>query len=480
MAFENIFKAIDNTLRHDEGCSTALDYVEQSSWVLFLKYFDDLEQTREMSAMLMGENYSRIISDEFRWNVWAMPLGDDGKYDISKALTGDDLIEFVNNRLFPYLQGFKALYEPDTIEFKVGVIFSEIKNKISSGYNLRDVVEKVAELKFQTSEDQHEMTQIYENRLKQMGNAGRNGGEYYTPRPLIRTIVRVIDPQIGGTVYDGACGSAGFLCEAYNYMHERVKSTSDEEVLQTSTFYGKELKGLAYIIAIMNMILHGVQCPNIVKTNTLTENLANVQARDQHDYVLANPPFGGSECAEVQQNFPIQSSETAYMFLQHFIKHLKPGGKAGIVIKNTFLSNTDNASIALRKKLLTECNLHTVLDLPAGVFLGAGVKTVVLFFHKGEPSSRVWYYQLDKHFTRTRPMTEADLADFVAMMPNKAESENSWSIDVSNLDDNFDLSVKNPNKVEVVDNRTPQEIANEIVTLNAESQQLLDEILQLL
>ena len=140
MAFENIFKAIDNTLRHDEGCSTALDYVEQSSWVLFLKYFDDLEQTREMSAMLMGENYSRIISDEFRWNVWAMPLGDDGKYDISKALTGDDLIEFVNNRLFPYLQGFKALYDPDTIEFKVGVIFSEIKNKISSGYNLRDVV----------------------------------------------------------------------------------------------------------------------------------------------------------------------------------------------------------------------------------------------------------------------------------------------------------------------------------------------------
>ena len=205
-----------------------------------------------------------------------------------------------------------------------------------------------------------------------------------------------------------------------------------------------------------------------------------MQARDQHDYVLANPPFGGSERAEVQQNFPIQSSETAYMFLQHFIKHLKPGGKAGIVIKNTFLSNTDNASIALRKKLLTECNLHTVLDLPAGVFLGAGVKTVVLFFHKGEPTSRVWYYQLDKHFTRTRPMTEADLADFVAMMPNKAESENSWSIDVSNLDDNFDLSVKNPNKVEVVDNRTPKEIANEIVTLNAESQQLLDEILQLL
>lgn len=480
MAFENIFKAIDNTLRHDEGCSTALDYVEQSSWVLFLKYLDDLEQTREMSALLTGESYSRIITGQFRWDKWAMPTDASGKYDISLALTGDDLVDFVNNKLFPYLQKFKDIYEPDTIEYKVGVIFTEIKNKISSGYNLRDIIEKISELRFQTSDDRHEMTQIYEDRLKQMGNAGRNGGEYYTPRPLIRTIVRVVDPQIGRSVYDGACGSAGFLCEAYNYMHEHVKSTTEEDVLQTRTFYGKELKGLAYIIAIMNMILHGVQSPNIIKTNTLNENLANVQAKDQFDYVLANPPFGGSEREEVQQNFPIRSSETAYMFLQHFIKYLKAGGSAGIVIKNTFLSNTDNASIALRKKLLEECNLHTVLDLPSGVFTGAGVKTVVLFFKKGEPTDKVWYYQLDKHFTKTRPMTEADLADFMTQMATKADSENSWSIGVSDLDENLDLSVKNPNKVEVVDERTPEEIAKEIVNLNTESQALLEQILKLL
>lgn len=480
MAFESTFKAIDNILRHDEGCSTALDYVEQSSWILFLKYLDDLEQTREMSAMLTGDDYERALAPEYRWSSWAMPRTASGEYDRSRALVGDDLIEFVNLKLFPYLQKFKDNYAADSIEYKVGVIFTEIKNKISSGYNLRDVIEKVNELKFQTAEERHEMTQLYEDRLKQMGNAGRNGGEYYTPRPLIRTIIKVLDPAIGKTFYDGACGSAGFLCEAYNYMHSKVQGAGDEQLLQKSTFYGKELKGLAYIIAIMNMILHGVESPNIVKTNTLNENLANVQIKDQFDYVGANPPFGGAEREEVQQNFPIKSSETAYMFLQHFIKYLKAGGEAGIVIKNTFLSNTDNASVALRKKLVEECNLHTVLDLPSGVFTNAGVKTVVLFFKKGEPTSKVWYYQLDKHFTKTNPLTEAHLADFLEKLKTQAESENSWSINVADLDENIDLSVKNPNKVEEVDERTPEEIANRIVELNSKNQDLLNDILALL
>ena len=480
MAFESSFKAIDNTLHHDEGCSTALDYVEQSSWVLFLKYLDDLETTREQAAELEGNVYQRIIAGEYRWNEWAMPLDASGNYDRARALVGDDLTDFVNGRLFPYLQGLKEQFTADKIEYKVGVIFTEIKNKISSGYNLRDVIERVDELKFQTAENRHEMTQIYEDRLRQMGNAGRNGGEYYTPRPLIRTIVKSVNPQVGETVYDGACGSAGFLCEAYTYMHDNIKSSTDEETLQTSTFYGKELKGLAYIIAMMNMILHGVQSPNIVRTNTLAENLAGISPSDQKSIILANPPFGGSEREEVQQNFSIKSSETAYMFLQHFIKMLKAGGRAGIVIKNTFLSNSDNASVALRKKLLEECNLHTILDLPSGVFTGAGVKTVVLFFTKGEPTEKTWYYQLEKHFTKTKPLTESDLADFLAKQKTKEDSESSWTVKISDLDDNLDMSVKNPHKVEEVDERTPKEIADEIVALNTESQQLLNEILKML
>ena len=474
MAFESKFKAIDNTLHHDDGCSTALDYVEQSSWVLFLKYFDDLEKTREQAAELEEKTYERIIAGEYQWNEWAMPLDNEGNYDVKRALVGDDLIEFVNQKLFPYLQHFTEKYDVDTIEYKVGIIFTNIKNKISSGYNLRDVIERVDELKFQTAENRHEMTQIYEDRLKQMGNAGRNGGEYYTPRPLIRTIVKSINPQIGETVYDGACGSAGFLCEAYTYMHEKVTNASEEETLQTKTFYGKELKGLAYIIAMMNMILHGVQSPNIIRTNTLTENLSNITPSEQKNVILANPPFGGSEREEVQQNFPIKSSETAYMFMQHFMRMLKAGGRAGIVIKNTFLSNGD--AKLLRKKLLEECNLQTILDLPSGVFTGAGVKTVVLFFTKGEPTEKIWYYQLDKHFTKTQPLTEDDLADFLKLQQTKADSENSWTLDVASLGEDYDLSVKNPHKVEEVDERTPGEIFNSLIKLEHKAEELFEKL----
>ena len=479
MAFESAFKAIDNTLRHDEGCSTALDYVEQSSWVLFLKYFDDLELTREQAAELEDIEYTRIITNEYQWHKWAMPLDAEGNYDRATALVGDDLIDFVNQKLYPYLQRFKERFSPDTIEYKVGVIFSEIKNKISSGYNLREIIERVDELKFQTAENRHEMTQIYEDRLRQMGNAGRNGGEYYTPRPLIRAIVKSVNPQIGETIYDGACGSAGFLCEAYTYMHNQPGLTSSqEEILQTQTFYGKELKGLAYIIAIMNMILHGVQSPNIIRTNTLTENLANIQLSEQKNIVLANPPFGGSEREEVQQNFPMRSSETAYMFLQHFIKMMKAGGRAGIVIKNTFLSNTDASN--LRRKLLEECNLHTVLDLPSGVFTGAGVKTVVLFFTKGEPTQKIWYYQVDKHFTKTNPLKESDLEDFLAKQKTREDSEYSWTINVADLGEDLDISVKNPHKVEEIDERTPSEIAESINALNSENQALINELIKMI
>lgn len=481
MAFEQTVKNLDNCLRTDKGCTSELDYVEQTSWILFLKYLDDLEKTRQIAAELQDKPYTPIIATGYRWNDWAIPLDAQGNYDISNALVGDDLIEFVNNKLFPYLRKFKETGAPKSIEIKIGVIFSEIRNRIQSGYNLRDVLEQVDKLHFQTSEERHEMTYWYESRLNRMGNAGRNGGEYYTPRPLIRTIIRVVNPRIGKTVYDGACGSAGFLCEAYTYMHQQVRRTEDERILQEATFTGKDDKALPFVIATMNMILHGVESPNIINTNTLTENLADVQEKDRFDYILANPPFGGKERREVQQNFTIKTSETAYLFLEHFIKYLRAGGEAGIVIKNTFLSNTDNASISLRRKLLEECNLHTVLDLPAGVFQ-AGVKTVVLFFRKGEPTRKVWFYQLnlDRTLGKTNPLTEADLEEFVALQKSKAESENSWSVAVAELDESYDLSVKNPYRVETVDERTPQEIVGTIQALADDSRKLLDEILGML
>jgi type I restriction enzyme M protein len=480
--FEQTFKNIDNILHKDAGCGSELDYVEQTSWILFIKYLDDLENDRKTAAELTGKDYTPIINKEFRWNIWAMPKGEDGKLDHHKALTGDDLIDFVDQKLFPYLKKFRAnATNPNTIEYKIGEIFSELKNRIQSGYNLREIINLIDKLHFRTSKEKHEMSHLYEAKIQNMGNAGRNGGEYYTPRPLIKTIIKVVDPQIGNKIYDGAVGSAGFLCEAFEYLNKKNLSTKDSEILQTQTFFGKEKKALAYIIGIMNMILHGVKAPNIIHTNSLSENVNDIAP--SFDVVLANPPFGGKERAEVQQNFPIKTSETAFLFLQHFIKSLKAGGKAGIVIKNTFLSNTDNAAISLRRKLLEECNLHTILDLPGGTFTGAGVKTVVLFFEKGEATRDIWYYQLnlDRNLGKTNPLSENDLVDFVNLQKTFAKSANSWSVNLRNIDqENFDLSLKNPNKKDENILRSPKEILKEMKALDKESDKILNEILGIL
>jgi type I restriction enzyme M protein len=292
-----------------------------------------------------------------------------------------------------------------------------------------------------------------------------------------------VKPKVGERIYDGAVGSAGFLCEAHDFLRKGKLSTSQLHTLQTKTFYGKEKKSLAYVIAIMNMILHGIEAPNIIHTNTLSENLADIQEKDRFDIVLANPPFGGKERKEVQQNFPIRTGETAFLFLQHFIKMLKAGGRGGIVIKNTFLSNTDNASVSLRKLLLESCHLHTVLDLPGGTFQGAGVKTVVLFFEKGAPTRKVWFYQLDpgRNMGKTNPLNDADLAEFVELQKTHSDSPKSWSVDAKNINQTtFDLSVKNPNGGEEIAHRIPQEIMEEIAALDAESAEVLANIRTLL
>jgi type I restriction enzyme M protein len=483
--FEQAFKNIDDVLWKEAGCTTELDYTEQTSWLLFLKYLDRLEQDKAAEATMEGRQYDYILEEPYRWESWAAPKDAAGKIDHNKALTGDDLREFVDRKLFPYLHGFKLKASgPDTIEYKIGEIFGEIKNKIHSGYNLREIIDHVDELRFGSQTEKHELSHLYEAKIRNMGNAGRNGGEYYTPRPLIRAMIKVVNPQIGERIYDGACGSAGFLCEAFDYMKGfSGLTTSDFKTLQTRTFYGKEKKSLAYVIAIMNMILHGIEAPNIQHVNTLAENLSDIQDKDRMDVILANPPFGGKERKEVQQNFPIRTGETAFLFLQHFIKMLKAGGRGAVVIKNTFLSNTDNASVSLRKLLLESCNLHTVLDCPSGTFQGAGVKTVVLFFDKGAPTRKVWYYQLDpgRNLGKTNPLNDNDLTEFVALQKTKVDSPKSWSVDVADIEPlTFDLSVKNPDGGEMAVHRSPQDIMDEIGALDAESAEVLATIKALL
>jgi len=483
--FEQVFKNIDDILYKDDGADNELDYIEQTSWVLFLRYLDELERDKADVAALQGQEYTFILEEQFRWPVWAMPKTADGKVDHNKAMTGPDLIQFVNLKLFPYLAGFKlkSIDNPKSIEYKIGEIFNELRNNIKSGYNLREIIEMVDELPFGSAADKHELSYLYETKIKNMGNAGRNGGQYYTPRPLIRAIIEVVNPQIGEKIYDSACGSAGFLCEAYAYMYERMeKSTENLKTLQENTLYGKEKKDLAYIIGVMNMILHGIEAPNIIHTNTLTENIRDIQEKDRYHVILANPPFGGKERKEVQQNFDIKTGETASLFLQHFIKSLKAGGRAGIVIKNTFLSNADNASVSLRKHLLESCKLHTILDMPGGTFLGAGVKTVVLFFTKGEPTDKIWYYQFDAGRTmgKTTSLNDIDLEEFILLSKTKPETEKSWIINVNDLGSNYDLSVKNPNKKEEAALRSPQEILDEIKALDEESSEILNSIMELI
>ena len=481
--FDSAFKYVDDVLFKEAGCNTELDYAEQTSWVLFLKYLDDLESDRESTALLTGKPYKPLLDEQYRWRSWAAPKTPQGEIDLNRAHTGDDLVGFVEKTLWPHLAAFKqSATSPDTLEYKIGEIFSELVNKISSGYNLRDIIDRFDELHFGSAAERHELSALYEDRIRRMGNAGRNGGQYYTPRPLIKAIVEIVDPKIGETIFDPAVGSAGFLCEAFAYVKASKNLSTDElEVLQRSTLYGREKRSLPYIIGVMNMILHGIEAPNIVHVNVLEQNVMEIQEKDRYDVVLANPPFGGKEREEVQQNFPIRSGETAYLFLQLFIRSLKAGGRAGIVIKNTFLSNDDAKD--LRRELLETCSLDIVMDCPSMTFTGSGVNTVVLFFTKGKRTKDIWYYQLDpgRKLGKNNPLNDADMEDFLTLAASRADSEKSWTVSLDSVDEKtLDLSVKNPNKVEEVDDRTPAEILDEIERLDRESAEILAKLRSLL
>ena len=481
--FEQAFKRIDDILRQDKGCSTELDYIEQTSWLC--------SSIPRRPGRGPRADCCAARADPYLSPGEAIPLARVGHAAYRSGDAGSQQgarrrrsLRVCGSEAVPYLKGFKQRADrPDTIEYKIGEIFGELRNKLQSGYNLREVIEQVDSLDFNTQAEKHELSELYEAKIRRMGNAGRNGGEYYTPRPLIRAILEVVKPKIGETIYDGALGSAGFLCEAFARLNKEATTVATRKKLQTSTLYGQEKKSLPYAIGLMNMILHGVEAPNLIHANSLEQNLNDIQERDRHDVVVANPPFGGRERAEVQQNFPVKTSETAFLFLQHFIRKLRAGGRAGIVIKNTFLSNTDNASVLLRKLLLESSNLHTVLDCPSGVFQGSGVKTVVLFFTKGARTRKVWFYQLNpgRNLGKTNPLNGDDLADFVKRQKTLADSPRSWTVDAASIDKNtFDLTITNPNGNAEAVHRSPEEILDEIAALDAESAKILQGIRGLL
>ncbi|WP_370215330.1 N-6 DNA methylase [Idiomarina sp.] len=491
MSLQKKIDRITDILRRDDGISGAMHYTEQTSWVLFLKFLDDYESEKEDEAVLSGKEYQPVLDYEHRWSNWACPKTDNGKPDINRARTGDDLTNYVNDELFPYLKGFAnaaatgAAADPKSFSYKIGAIFQYLDNKIASGHTLREVLDIVDNLNFQSETDLFELSLVYEGLLQNMGDAGGYAGEFYTPRPVVRAMLQVIDPQAGNTIYDAAAGSCGFLVEAFEHLKAKRNelSTQEWDFIQRDTFFGFEKTSLAYVMGMMNMILHGIESPNLFRGNTLTQNIRDIQEKDRYDIILANPPFGGKEKSQIQQNFPIQSNATELLFLQHFMKTLKSGGKAAIIVPEGVLFQTNSAFKQVKQELLENFNLHTILSLPAGVFLPySGVKTNVLFFERSGGTSDVWYYECEpeQKLTKNKPITDEHLKEFVELYSSRETTDRSWTVSASKLAEDYDLSAKNPAQQKDAEHLAPSDILKQIRTKEKLVSGLLDEIEDLL
>lgn len=489
MSLQQKINRITDILRRDDGISGAMHYTEQTSWVLFLKFLDDYESEKEDEAVLSGIDYQPVLDEQHRWTSWACPKTDNGKLDLARAKTGDDLIDYVNDQLFPYLKSFANAAatgaDPKSFTYKIGAIFQYMDNKVASGHTLREVLDIIDTLNFQSSDEMFELSLVYEGLLQNMGDAGGYAGEFYTPRPVVRAMIRAIDPQAGQTIYDAAAGSCGFLVEAFDHLKSKKNELSTEQwnFIQRDTFFGFEKTSLAYVMGMMNMILHGIESPNLFRGNTLTQNIRDIQEKDRYDIILANPPFGGKEKPQIQQNFPIQSNATELLFLQHFMKTLKAGGKAAIVIPEGVLFQTNSAFQQVKQELLENFDLHTILSLPAGVFLPySGVKTNVLFFERSGGTSDVWYYECEpeQKLTKNKPITDDHLKEFVELYNSRETTDRSWTVPASKLAEDYDLSAKNPAKQKDAEHLAPSDILKQIRTKEKLVSGLLDEIEDLL
>ena len=487
---ESKINRITDILRRDDGISGAMHYTEQISWVLFLKFLADLEESKAEDAELDGEIYTYIIDEKYRWQNWGV-LKVDGKKDLINSKSGDDLLDFVNKELFPYLKGFKSITEnPKSIKYKIGAIFEFLDNRIANGHTLREVLDIIDEMDFHNQSDLFQLSLIYEKLLKDMGSDGGNSGEFYTPRPLIKVITDVVNPTIGQSIYDPAVGSCGFLIEAYNHIRytdvqnnkQRDLSTDQLKFLNEDTFFGNEKTPLSYVMGVMNMILHGVESPNISKSNTLTKDIRGLEEKDRFDCILANPPFGGKEKEQIQQNFPIKSNATELLFLQHMMNHLKLGGKCGVVIPEGVLFQTNNAFQSVKKDLLERFNVHTILSLPSGVFLPySAVKTNVVFFDRVGSTNDIYYYKVNPAFklTKNKPINIDHFAEFLDSWESRKITPNSWIVNVNDIKD-FDISAKNPKKNDAIEHKSPIELVENIKLNNALINDLLDEVEEIL
>ncbi|MBN1657577.1 MAG: SAM-dependent DNA methyltransferase [Anaerolineae bacterium] len=457
-------KTARDIMRKDAGLSTDVDRIPQLAWILFLKCFDDLEQRR----LLLGGKHRDVVEAPYRWRDWAA--------DEDRGRTGDDLLDFVNDELFPHLRGLTGAGSGDQRDV-IAAIFSETYNRMLSGYLLRDVVNLVDRFNFNSSDDIHTLSHLYESMLREMRDAAGTNGEFYTPRPVVRFMVEQVAPQIGETVYDPAAGTGGFLVEAYEYLHQQQRTVEERETLQTRTLYGTEKKPMPYLLGMMNLLLHGIEYPNLARANTLSTPLHEIGDRQRYDVIVTNPPFGGEEEAGVQANFSegTRTSETALLFLQFIMRSLsrpkgdRPGGRCAMVLPNGPLFATGVAA-RIKQELLAQFNLHTVVRLPNGVFAPyTSIPTNLLFFQRNGPTEEIWYYELPlpegrKNYTKTKPLRDQDFDECRDLWNERPVTEHSWRVSVAEVADNdYNLDLKNPAGQEGLVHRPPEELAASIL-----------------
>jgi type I restriction enzyme M protein len=468
-ALSGAIKSARDVMRKDAGLNGDIDRIPQLAWLLFLKAFDGLEENREVTE----HSYKPAIEAPHRWRDWAAD---------PNGMTGEALLKFVNDELLPYLRGLTGTGSHDPRDV-LAAVFKETYNRMLSGYLLRDVVNKVNEINFASSDDIHTMAHLYESMLKEMRDAAGDSGEFYTPRPVIRFVVQQVDPKLGETVLDPACGTGGFLVEALEHLKPQVSTAKDLRKLHDS-LRGIEKKPLPYLLGMMNLVLHEVGQPNIIRGNALAKPITQISKGERVDVILTNPPFGGEEEKSIQANFPTDkaTAETAWLFLQLVIRQLKDGGRCGIVVPNGVLF-ADGVGARIKQQLLADCNLHTVVRLPDGVFEPyTAIPTNLLFFEKTGRTKEVWFYEIPppegrKKYSKTKPMRFEEFADCQAWWTDRVESERAWRVPIADLEANgYNLDLRNPNRPDDLAHRPPGELLAELIETEREILDLIGKL----
>ncbi|HEY8767322.1 MAG TPA: N-6 DNA methylase [Dehalococcoidia bacterium] len=454
------------------NCAGALQYVPELTWMLFLRILDEREEDETASAAAVGSSFTPSIGAPYRWRDWAARDGKKRVELTGQGSTLGDFMRFIDGGLIPHLRALKGQPAATPRQKVVSEVFSNVeRSRIDTERNLLDIIDKLDDLQPGSVDDTHIFTlsQIYEGLLLKMGEKNNDGGQFFTPREIIRAMIRAVAPQVGEKVYDPCCGTGGFLAQSYEFMRPQAEKRGPDaiQLLGEQTFYGREKDNLAYPIALANLVLHGIDDPHIWHGNTLSDQMVYgglfEGAPSTFDVVLTNPPFGGKEGKEAQTRFAFKTGSTQVLFIQEVMNRLKDDGRCAIVVDEGFLFRTnENAFVQTKRKLLDEFDVWSIISLPAGVFMNAGAasKTNLLFFTKGTPTQSVWYYDLaDVKVTKRQPFTVDRFDGFFELLPTRGESERSWTVPVAVLKDkNYDLKAVNPNRKSIEDTRTPEQL----------------------